>query len=74
MATIQSGSNSRMAAAPLHHSLHRGIGLHVFKQAHFHAGLLQVAHYLVQKAEALHAAAANNDDGLFAFQVGQLRQ
>ena len=56
-----------------HHSLNRGVRLHVFKQAHFHAGLLQVALYLVQKAEALHAAAANNDDGLFAFQVGQLR-
>ena len=46
----------------------------VLKQLDLHAGLLQIADSLVQKAEALHAAAANDDDRLFALQILQFFQ
>ena len=58
----------------LHHGLHRGIGLHALKQLHRHAGGLQIVADLVQKAKALHAAAADHDHGTAPLQLLQCIQ
>ena len=55
-----------------HHGSDGRIRLDILEQFHFHAGLFQVAYSLIQKAEALHAAAAHDDHRLAALQVFQL--
>ena len=55
-----------------HNGGHAGIGLHTFKQMHFHAGLFQVGNHAVQETKPLHAAAAGDNKSLFAFQIFQL--
>ena len=49
-----------------HNGLYGRIGFDALEQLHFHAGFLQVFHRTVQKAEALHGAAADTDHCLFA--------
>ncbi len=51
-----------------HYRFHGRIGLDAFDQNRFHAGFLQIRLDRVQKAEALHAAAAYDDGRFRAFQ------
>ena len=50
----------------LHDRLYRRVCFDTLKYANFHASLFEVVTYLVQKSKALHAAAADYDDGAFS--------
>ena len=58
----------------LHDRLYARIRLYSLKQSHFHAGLLQILLYSLQKTKALHGAAADYDNCLLALQVLQFFQ
>ena len=51
----------------LHNGLHGGVGLNALKELDLHAGLFQILLRAAEKAAALHGAAADADDRLFAF-------
>ena len=51
-----------------HNGLYRRVAFDAFNDFRFHTRFLQIGQGPVQKAAPLHAAAANTDDGPFAFQ------
>ena len=56
----------------LHNGFNRRIWFYAFKELYFHTSFLKIIHNLIQKAEALHGTAADNNDCFLALQIFQL--